>query len=247
MDSTEIRKEESEAFYKEALVLLNESGVPYMVGGGFALCHYTGLYRDSKDLDIFVRSVDYPKILKLFAAKGFRPELHDVRWIVKIFKDDYFIDVIFNSVNNICTVDDVWLERASQGEFFGVKAKVVPAEELIWCKSYIWNRERFDGADINHMLLMYGNKLDWKLLLNRLDLHWHLLLAHIVLFQFVYPSDFHQIIPKWLFDELIARANEQYDLPPNAERVCRGPMIDNTQYCLDVKQLNYLSYTIKTT
>lgn len=247
MNTTEIQKQESEAFYREALSLLEECGAPYMLGGAFAIFHYTGFYRDTKDLDIFVRSCDYPKVLKFFASKGFKTELHDVRWIAKIFKDDYFIDVIFNSVNNICTVDDSWLGRAPEGDFFGVKAKVLPAEELIWCKSYIWNRERFDGADINHILLMHGKKLDWKQVLYRLDQHWHLLLAHLLLFQFVYPSDFHDIIPKWLFDELMGRANEQYDLPPAAQRVCRGPMIDNTQYCRDVKELNYLSYTIKTT
>jgi hypothetical protein len=124
--------------------------------------------------------------------------------------------------------------------------KFIPAEELIWCKSYVWNRERFDGADINHVILKYGKQLDWKRVLQRLDPHWHLLLAHIILFQFVYPTDYHDIIPKWLFDELISRANEQYDLPPQVEKVCRGPVIDNTQYSVDVKQWDYKSSTIKT-
>ena len=82
--------------------------------------------------------------------------------------------------------------------------------------------------------------------MTRLDAHWHLLLAHIVLFQFVYPTDYHDIVPKWLFDELIRRANEQYEIPNQVEKVCRGPLIDNTQYCVDVKQWDYKAYTIKT-
>jgi len=68
----------------------------------------------------------------------------------------------------------------------------------------------------------------------------------LVMFQFVYPYDYQDIIPRWLFDELIARAQEQYDLPPPAERVCRGPVIDNTQYSVDVREWNYKSFTIKT-
>jgi hypothetical protein len=247
MTITEMESNGAATFYKEALTLLDETGVPYMLGGGFAIFHYTGFTRDCKDLDIFVRSIDYPAVLKAFAEKGYETELHDVRWLAKIFKGDFFIDVIFNSVNNICIVDDSWLERARDGVFFGMKAKVIPPEEVIWCKSYIWNRERFDGADINHIILKYGKNLDWKHILHRLDHHWHLLLAEIIMFQFVYPSEFHDIIPKWLFDELMRRANEQYELPPAAQRVCRGPMIDNTQYSVDIKELNYLSYTIKTT
>jgi hypothetical protein len=83
-------------------------------------------------------------------------------------------------------------------------------------------------------------------LLNRIGPHWNLLLAHVVLFQFVYPTDYHEIIPKWLFDELMDRAKEQYELPPQVEKVCRGPIIDNTQYSIDVKEWDYKSCTIKT-
>ncbi len=88
--------------------------------------------------------------------------------------------------------------------------------------------------------------MNWHHLLQRLDPHWHLLLAQILLFQFVYPSDFQHIIPKWLFDELIRRAMEQYELPSTIEKVCRGPLIDQTQYEVDVKEWNYKSCTITT-
>ncbi|MES2703473.1 MAG: nucleotidyltransferase [Bacteroidota bacterium] len=246
MIETEEQRLESEAFYGEALDLLDQSGIPYMLGGAFAIFNYTGLFRNTKDLDVFVRQKDYPAVLKFFAEKGFETQLYDVRWIAKIFKGEYFIDVIFNSVNNICRVDDSWLERAPEGMFCGRKVKFLPAEELIFCKSYVWNRERYDGADINHVLLKCGKTLDWKHLLSLLDPHWHLLLAEVLLFQFVYPSEFHEIIPKWIFDELISRAQDQYVLPPPHERVCRGPMIDNTQYSVDVKTWDYKAYTIIT-
>lgn len=243
---TEEDKQKSQAFYREALELLDESGIPYMLGGAFAIFHYTGLFRDTKDLDVFMKPADYPRALKFFAEKGFEAQVYDVRWLAKVYKGEYFIDFIFSTVNNICHVDDSWFERAPEGLFCDRQVKFLPAEELIWCKSYVWNRERFDGADINHVLLKCGKNLDWKHLLDRLDPHWHILLAEIIMFQFVYPSEFAEIIPKWLFDELMCRAREQYELPPPYERVCRGPMIDNTQYSVDVKQWNYKSYTILT-
>lgn len=246
MNTTNDTTYTSQDFYKEALGLLDECGVEYMLGGAFAIFNYTGLFRDTKDLDIFVRPRDYTAVLKFFADRGYEVVVYDVRWLAKIFKGDYFIDVIFNSVNNICRVDDQWFERATEGIFCETKVKFLPAEELIWCKSYVCNRERYDGADINHVLLKVGKTLDWKHLLGRMDPHWHLLLTIVVMFQFVYPSEFTDIVPKWLFDELVRRANEQYELPPPHERVCRGPMIDNTQYSVDVREWNYKSYTIIT-
>lgn len=246
MVTTEEQKQQAHAFYHEALSMLSDSGAEFLLGGAFATFHYTGIYRDTKDLDIFCRSSDYPKIMKYFAAQGFRTELHDPRWIVKIFSGEYFIDVIFNSVNNICTVDDSWFEHASNGTFAELPVQFISAEDLIWCKAYVQNRERYDGADINHVLLKYGSQLNWHRLMARLDLHWHLLLTIVLQFQFVYPSDYQEIIPRWIFDELIRRAKEQYDLPPAQERVCRGPIIDNTQYRIDVVDWNYKSYTIKT-
>lgn len=243
---TDEQRKESMAFYREALDELYESGTNFMLGGAFCMFQYTGIYRDTKDLDVFCKPSEYPKILKHFASKGYKTELTDVRWLAKVFKGEYFIDIIFDTVNNICRVDDTWYQHAREGEFVGHKVKLLPPEELIWCKIYVQNRERYDGADVNHVLLKQGKSLDWKRLLNRLDQHWHILLSQLLQFQFVYPSEYHEIIPRWLFDELMERAREQYDLPPAVERVCRGPIIDQTQYQIDIKEWDYKVCTIKT-
>jgi len=243
---TDVQKKEAEAFYQKAIDLLNESGAQFMLGGGFAMSQYTGIYRDTKDLDVFCKATEYPKILKYFQEKGFETQLYDVRWLAKIFHGKYFIDVIWDTVNNICRVDDSWYENASTGTFVEREVKFIPAEELIFCKIYVQNRERFDGADVNHIILRYGKKLDWKRILHHLDPHWHLLLSTILMFQFCYPSDYQDIIPKWLFDELMERAKAQYDIPAPWEKVCRGPIVDQTQYAIDIKEWEYKVTTIKT-
>lgn len=243
---TEQENQEALAFYKEALNLLQESGAGFMLGGAFATFQYTGIYRNTKDLDVFCKSTEYPKILKYFGSKGYRTELTDIRWLAKVYKGEYFLDIIFNTVNNICRVDDDWYEHATTAEFLGANIKVLSPDDLIFCKIYVQNRERYDGADINHILLKQGKNLNWKRLSQRMEQHWHLLLAQLLSFQFVYPAEYQDIIPKWLFDELISRANEQYDLPRPAEKVCCGPTIDQTQYAIDVKEWGYKAYTIKT-
>ncbi len=153
---TEEQKLEALEFYQEAILLLQESGVEFLLGGGFAAFHYTGMFRDTKDLDIFCKPCDYTKVLKHFSGRGYETQLTDVRWLAKVFRGEYFIDIIFNSVNNICTVDDSWYQYAGTGEFAGLPVRFLSAEDLIWCKAYVQNRERYDGADINHVILKHG-------------------------------------------------------------------------------------------
>ena len=243
---TEEQRAEAHAFYKEALQLLHQSGAQFMLGGAFAMFHYTGIYRDTKDLDVFCKPSEYPKILKFFADLGYETQLTDVRWLAKVFKGEYFIDIIFDTVNNICTVDDTWYQHATKAEFVGEPVLLLAPEELIFCKMYVQNRERFDGADVNHIILKTGKSMDWKRVLFRMDPHWHILLSQLLIFQFVYPADYHDIIPRWLFDELMERARSQYDLPSAVEKVCRGPIIDQTQYSIDIKEWDYKVTTIKT-
>ena len=70
MIETEEQRKEAHAFYKEALEILNESGARYMLGGAFAMFHYTGIYRDTKDLDIFVRVRDCGRVLTVLRDAG---------------------------------------------------------------------------------------------------------------------------------------------------------------------------------
>lgn len=239
------QKQKAHNFYQEALELLCESKAEFLVGGGFAMRQYTGIIRDTKDLDVFCKTGESARILKTFADKGYKTELTDARWLAKAMIGEHFVDLIFNNPSNLCPVSDDWFEHAVKGELFGVKVQFIPPEEVIWCKLFVQNRERYDGADVNHIMLRYGDKLNWKRLLQRLEQHWQLLLAQIIQFQFIYPSE-RDIIPKWLFEELIARAKEQYDAPLPVEKICRGPLIDQTQYATDSTEWDYKVVTIRT-
>jgi predicted nucleotidyltransferase len=240
----ETEKQIAHDFYRDALKLLNEDGLQYLIGGAFALRNYTGIYRDTKDLDLFCKAGDYPKILKLFALNGLKTEVTDSRWLAKAFRDDYFIDLIFNTVNNLCPVESSWFEHAHNGELYGVPVKYVAPEELVWCKIYIQDRYHYDGADVNHIILKKSKEMDWPRVINRLDQHWHLLLAQFLNFQFVYPSE-RETIPKWLFEELLDRSRSQYELPLPLEKVCRGPYLDHTMYNTDIIEWDYKIITVK--
>ena len=66
------------------------------------------------------------------------------------------MDVIFNSGNGVARVDDLWFDHAPRTNVLGVIVRLSPAEEMIWSKAFIQERERFDGADVLHLLREVG-------------------------------------------------------------------------------------------
>jgi hypothetical protein len=172
-------------FYRRALEIMQESGLPFLLGGAYAFGYYTGITRHTKDLDLFVRRDDVRSALGHFAAAGYRTELVFSHWLAKVFHGDDFVDMIYSSGNGLCAVDDAWFVHAVEGEVLGTPVRLMPAEEMIWQKAYIMERERFDGADVAHLIRARGKQLDWGRLLERFGPHWRVLLSHQILFGFV--------------------------------------------------------------
>ena len=221
-----------------ALALLQDAGLVPMVGGAYAMRTHAGLWRDTKDLDLFLRNDRVGPALELLARAGYRTEMTDPMWIAKAFAGPYFIDLIFSSGNGIGTVDDEWERRASRARVLDRDALIVPAEEMIWQKGYIQERERFDGADIHHLLRCRGAQLDWQHILDRFADHWPILLGHLIAFRFAFPSDKQQV-PSWVMKELTTRVARQEDQPAARERVCRGTLLSRQQYLTEVNEHGY--------
>jgi hypothetical protein len=216
--------------YARGLEVLDASGVPFLVGGAIALAAYCGIRRDTKDLDLFVRERDAPRALDVLARVGFRTEATFPHWLSKAHAEGHFIDVIFNSGNGEVPVDAEWFENAVPADVFGVAVAVCPAEETIWSKAFVMERERFDGADVAHLLLACASTLDWQRLLRRFGGHSRVLFAHVILFGYVFPGDVGRV-PRWVVDELSARAQREAGADP---RVCRGTMLSREQYLPDL-------------
>lgn len=222
--------------YRSIIWNLHEAGIPYLVGGTYALEHHAGLVRETKDLDLFVRRADWSRIAETLAPLGIRCELVYSHWLGKAFENGHFVDMIFAGGNGLVEVDDDWLHHGVPSVVLDVPVHLAPAEEIIWSKSFVMERERFDGGDITHILRQSGPTLDWMRLLRRYGPHSAVLLAHLLLFQFVYP-DHRGYVPEWVMDELWRRARADERLPA---RLCRGTLISREQYLVDVTEWGYL-------
>lgn len=242
----------TERFYMKALTMLKKSEIPFLIGGTFAFTEYTGINRPTHDLDIFCKAGDYPRILKIFESEGYLSEITDERWIAKVFdpridkkkpeREDSFIDLIFGSKNGVQHVDDSWLEKAQPANIFGVDVQIVAPEEIFWSKAYRQDRFKYDGADVYHIILKKGEEMDWKVILNRMEQNWEVLLSHLITYRFIYPAD-RDMVPKWLMEELLSRLQNQMDLPPPIDRVCRGRLLSHTQYEHAIQDWGYKDFS----
>jgi hypothetical protein len=222
-------------FYLHAMSLLDEAGIRYLVGGAYAMAYHAEIVRHTKDFDVFVRPEDAQPTLDVLRDGGYASEMTFPHWLGKAFDGTAFVDVIFRSGNGLCNVDEEWFINAIDGEALGRPVKICPAEEVIWSKSFVQERERFDGADIAHLLLARGNRLDWPRLFRRFQGHERVLLSHLIMYGYIYPSEARRV-PPWVIDRLIATVRDE---PATTEKVCRGTFLSRQQYLVDVRERGF--------
>jgi hypothetical protein len=220
-------------FYVRTLALLNEAGIPYLVGGAYALATLAGIERHTKDMDIFVRQRDCDQVLRALRAAGYRTEVTYPHWLAKAWVVERFVDVIYRSGNGVAEVDDEWFAHALDAEVFEIPVRLCPAEEIIWSKGFVLERERFDGADIAHLIRARGAEFDWHRLIRRFATHWRVLLSHLILFGYIYPSE-RGTVPPWVIRELSECLRQETEARAPVERVCQGTLLSREQYLVDV-------------
>lgn len=239
-DATQnVLEPETLAFYRRTMTLLEGAGLPFLVGGAYALTHYTEIERHTKDLDLFVLPKDVERVLEALARAGYyEVELTFPHWLGKAWQGEDFIDLIFSSRNGVATVDERWFKHAPEGKALGVAVKLCPAEEMLWSKGLIMERERYDGADVAHILRASATALDWPRLLSRFGPHWRVLLSHLILFGFIYPAE-RDGVPEWVMEELLGRLQGELKSPPPRNRILQGTILSGTQYGIDVERWGY--------
>jgi len=231
---------ETAAFYRRALKVLNDAQIPYLVGGAFAHACFTGIRRSTKDLDLFLRREDLDRAFELMRAEGWRSEMAYPHWLAKVHAGEDFIDLIFNSGNGLTPVDEHWFHDNAEAQVLGVPVRVANMEDSMLSKAFIMERERFDGADIAHLLQANAERVNWAKLVDRFGANWRILLAHLTMFGFIYPGERHRI-PQWVMHKLMARLAEETRQPPREDpHVCAGTLLSREQYLHDVERLGYV-------
>ena len=180
--------EDVKPVYGRALDALLDDGVPFLVGGALALNHHTGIWRDTKDLDVFCTPDDAPRLLRALERGGFAPQVVYESWLGKAWEDNVFVDVIWRNANALFPVKDEWYAHAPWGRVLGRDVRFLPVEELILSKMMVGGRHRFDGADVLHVIHRAHDRIDWDRLARGAGEHVGLLVGYLHMYRWGYPG-----------------------------------------------------------
>lgn len=229
---------EQREVYRLALDTLNAAGIPYVVAGAYAIYEHTGIYRQTKDLDLFFEPTNVLPAAYALRDAGFDLELEQAHWLAKAFRNGFMIDLIFGMGNGVSFIDSGWHEQAHEGTLAGAPVKIAPVEELIWHRLFIHERHRQDMSDILHLILTQGDTLDWDRLVRRAGPHWPLLLAQLHLFHYVYPG-FRSRVPRPVLESLLDRARKEIGQDDHDEALTNGPLISRFSFAIDVQEWGF--------
>ncbi len=226
--------EEQASLFREVLFALERKQVPYAVSGAFALRQHTGICRFTKDLDLFMTARTVCEALPILRDCGFECEIVDPVWLAKAHKGEFFVDLITGMSNAVIVVEESWIERASPAVVQGVKTRVLAPEELVASKIFVARRERFDGADIAHVIYGTYPSFDWDREMQLVGAHWEILLWSLLLFRYVYPAHSHYV-PAAIWRDLLQRLAKEIARPDPKARF-RGSLVDNNMFAIDVNE-----------
>ena len=220
--------------FRDVLQALEDSRIPYAVSGAFSLRQHTGICRYTKDLDLFLTARNSPLALERLRQAGFECEVTDPVWLSKAWRDGYFVDLITGMSNGIINVEESWIQRARPAVVCGVETRVLAPEELVASKIFVAKRERFDGADIAHVIYGTYGSFDWSRELELVGEHWEMLLWSLLLFRYVYPAQSHYV-PSEVWSELLARFAQKVK-SPDLRALFRGSLVDENMFAIDVDE-----------
>lgn len=226
--------------YRRALDALNVAQVPYVVAGAYAIYEHTGIYRETKDLDLFVEPSALEPAAQVLREAGFRTRLDQPHWLAKATDpgpEGFFVDLIFGMGNGLATVDADWFRYSRPAVLAAMPVRVAPPEELLWHRLFINERHRQDMADIVHLIVALGPRLDWRRLVEKTGDHWPLLLAQLTTFAYVYPEMSGP--PAWVYEELLARAMADVKRQRTGRRVTRGTLLSRFSFTIDVREWGF--------
>lgn len=140
--------EEQWSVYRQIISGCREPGLQYAVGGGLAVGVYTGRWRDTKDIDLYVLPEDLVIAQRVLTRAGlvdyYEQLPYDRAWIYRSTRDKVIVDVIFSMANHKTDVDEKRITAGPEVTIRGETFRLVPPEEMIWAKLYLLQKDRCD-------------------------------------------------------------------------------------------------------
>jgi hypothetical protein len=197
--------------YRAVLASARQRRIPFAIGGALAALTYAGGWRNTKDLDLYLRQADCPALQRILSEQGFTDYYdvlaYDRRWIYRAHRGDIIIDVIWAMANQRTQVDETWL----QGPDVRVGSETVrllAPEDSLWSKLYIIQKDRCDWTDCLNILYGVGPSMDWNRLIRNIGPDTALLAGLVSVFSWITPSRAREL-PAFVWERLQLRMPDE--------------------------------------
>ena len=191
--------------FRPAIQAARALQVPFAIGGGLAISLYTGQWRNSKDIDLYVLPQHREAIIAAVLGTGlgdlFDDQPYDRTWIFRAARDGIIVDIMWALANGAGDVEPGWLARGASAAVRDETVRLLAPEEMFWSKVHVLQRDRCDWPDLLNLLYTAGPQFDWTRVVHRMAGHERLLASILSLFAWVAPGR-ARLLPEWLWRRL---------------------------------------------
>jgi Uncharacterised nucleotidyltransferase len=144
---------------KSAAGILQEAGVPFVLGGGLSAWARGGP-RSEHDVDFLLKPEDAETARAAFEAAGWRTEKPPEGWLYKTWHDNgALVDLIFNPASGPIT--DELIERSPEAEVMALRVHVSTLEDVMVAKLLALTEQEPDFSAALEWARALREQIEW--------------------------------------------------------------------------------------
>jgi predicted nucleotidyltransferase len=143
---------------KKAGGVLNDAGIPFVLGGGLA-CWARGGPKTEHDVDFLVKPDDAERAQQVLAKAGLRIEKPPEGWLLKAYDGEVLIDLIFDPQDG--PVDSGTFDRAEELEVHAMRMSVASLEDVLVQKLLALSEQDPDYSSVLELARSLREQVDW--------------------------------------------------------------------------------------
>jgi hypothetical protein len=143
---------------KKAAAALRDAGVPYLLGGGFAIWAHGGNESDH-DIDLLVKPQDADRALEILTEAGLRPEQPTEEWLYKAYDGEILVDVIFAPAG--LAVTDELIARGNELEVQAQLMRVMRPDDVLVTKLMAMTEHSLSYESCLEIARSLREQIDW--------------------------------------------------------------------------------------
>ena len=148
-----------EATFKRAVSVLDEAGIPFLLGGSLASWAYGGP-QTRNDLDLMVKPEDAERALEALADAGMKPERPPEDWLLKAWDGDVLIDLIHHPTG--FEITDEVMERGELRNVAAMEVRVMSVDDVLVSKLRALGEHNLDLGPSLQIARALREQIEWE-------------------------------------------------------------------------------------